>query len=160
MILESEKSSQGIWIYTIVKINLWRNIWIAWVGWFSRYSDWIRAGCSGIESRLGQDFPFVRTGPGVHLASCTMGNGSFPRVEATEAWGRPPHPHLVPKVLEKSRALPLLTLMACLAYKKRWKPAYIGCFNSTKLFVKSYRPVQCKNKNESEHTHIRILWAD
>ena len=29
-----------------------------------------------------------------------------------------PHPHLVPKVLEKSRAIPLLTLRACVAYKK------------------------------------------
>ena len=33
-------------------------------------------------------------------------------------------PHLVPKVLEKSRAIPLLTLRACVAYKKREKPSY------------------------------------
>ena len=32
--------------------------------------------------------------------------------------GMTPHPHLVPKVLEKSRAMPLLTLRACVAYKK------------------------------------------
>ena len=29
-----------------------------------------------------------------------------------------PHFHLVPNVLEKSRAIPLLTLRACVAYKK------------------------------------------
>ena len=29
-----------------------------------------------------------------------------------------PQPHLVPKVLEKSRAIPLLTLRTCVAYKK------------------------------------------
>ena len=28
----------------------------------------------------------------------------------------PPPPNLVPKVLEKSRAIPLLTLRACVAY--------------------------------------------
>jgi len=38
-------------------------------------------------------------------------------VEAAGAWGWPP-PHLVPKVLENSRAIPLLTLRACVAYKK------------------------------------------
>ena len=32
--------------------------------------------------------------------------------------GLTPHSHLVPKVLEKSRAIPLLTLRACVAYKK------------------------------------------
>ena len=26
----------------------------------------------------GWDFPHVQTGPGAHLASCTMGTGSFP----------------------------------------------------------------------------------
>ena len=30
----------------------------------------------------------------------------------------PPQPLLVPKVLEKSRAIPLLTQMGCVAYKK------------------------------------------
>ena len=29
----------------------------------------------------------------------------------------PPQTHLVPKVLEKSRAVPLLTLRACVTYK-------------------------------------------
>jgi len=32
--------------------------------------------------------------------------------------GLTPHPHLVLKVLEKSRAIPLLTLRACMACKK------------------------------------------
>jgi len=30
----------------------------------------------------------------------------------------PPPPHIVPKVLEKRRAMPLLTRRACVAYKK------------------------------------------
>jgi len=32
--------------------------------------------------------------------------------------GLTPHPHLVPKVLEKGKAIPLLTLRAWVAYKK------------------------------------------
>jgi len=32
-----------------------------------------------------------------------------------------PPPHLVPKALEKNRAIPLLTLRACVAYKKSVK---------------------------------------
>jgi len=51
--------------------------------------------------------------------SCTMGTGSFPGVEAAGAWGWCPHPHLVPKVLEMSTAIPLLTLRACVAYIKK-----------------------------------------
>jgi len=47
----------------------------------------LRAGRSGIEARWGRDFPPVQTGPGGHPASCTMGTGSFPGVEATGAWG-------------------------------------------------------------------------
>ena len=47
-----------------------------------------------------------------------MGTGSFSGVEAAGVWGWPP-PHLVPKVLEESRAIPLLPLWACVAYKKR-----------------------------------------
>jgi len=34
----------------------------------------------------------VQTGPGAHPASCTMGTGSFPRVETAGAWGWPPTP--------------------------------------------------------------------
>jgi len=47
-----------------------------WAGWLSRYSDWLRAGRSGIESRWGRDFSPVQTGPGAHPASCKMGTGS------------------------------------------------------------------------------------
>jgi hypothetical protein len=42
----------------------------------------------GIESRWGaRFFAHVQTGPGAHPASCTMGTGSFPGVEAAGAWG-------------------------------------------------------------------------
>ena len=78
----------------------------------------LRAGRSGIESLWGRDFPSVLTGPGAHPASCTIYTGSFPGVEAAGAWGWNPHPHLVPKVLKKIRAITLLTLRACVAYKK------------------------------------------
>jgi len=48
---------------------------------------------SGIESRWGRDFPNLsRTGPGAHPASCTMGTGSFPGLEAAGAWVWPPTP--------------------------------------------------------------------
>jgi len=32
--------------------------------------------------------------------------------------GLTPHPHPVPKILQKSTAIPLLTLRVCVAYKK------------------------------------------
>ena len=103
-------------VYRAYKLRAeWSRVW--WAGWLSRYSDWLRAGRSGIESRWGRDFPPVQTGPGAHAASCTMGTGSFPGVEAAGPPGWPP-PHLVPKVLEKSRAIPLLTLRTFVAYKK------------------------------------------
>ena len=47
----------------------------------------LRAGRSGIESRWGRDFPPFQSGLGAHPASCTMGTGSFPGIEATGAWG-------------------------------------------------------------------------
>jgi len=46
----------------------------------------LRGGRSGIEFRWGRDFPSVQTGPGVHVASCKIGTGSFPGVEAAGAW--------------------------------------------------------------------------
>ena len=58
-----------------------RHIFILWAGQLIRYSDWLRAGRSGIESRLGRDFPPVQTGPGAHPASCKMGTGSFQGVK-------------------------------------------------------------------------------
>ena len=44
-------------------------------------SDWLRAGRSGIESRWGQNFPPIQTGPGAFPASCKMGTRSFPGVK-------------------------------------------------------------------------------
>ena len=57
----------------------------------------IATGCGldgpGIESRWGARFSApVKTGPGAHPASCTMGTGSFPGVEAAGTWGWPPTP--------------------------------------------------------------------
>ena len=40
---------------------------------------------TGIESRWGARFSAaVQTGPGAHLASCTMGTGSYPGVKRLE----------------------------------------------------------------------------
>jgi hypothetical protein len=50
----------------------------------------------GIESRWGaRFFAPVQTGPGAHPASCTMGTGSFPRVESGRGVTLTPHPLLV-----------------------------------------------------------------
>ena len=49
----------------------------------------------GPGSNLGGEeiFTPLQTGPGAHPASCKMGNGSFPGVEAAGAWGwSPPTP--------------------------------------------------------------------
>ena len=43
---------------------------------------------------------------------------TFPGGRGGRGVGLTPHPHLVPKVLQKSKAVPLLTLRACVAYKK------------------------------------------
>ena len=43
--------------------------------------------CGLDESRWGRDFPSVQTGPVAHPASCAMGTGYFPGVEAAGAWG-------------------------------------------------------------------------
>jgi len=56
-----------------------------WAG----YSDRIRAGRCGIESRWGREFPPVQTAPGAHPASSKMGTGFFPGVEGG---GADPHP--------------------------------------------------------------------
>ena len=45
-----------------------------------------------------------------------------------------PHPHLVPRVLEKSRAIPLLTLKAFVACKKGENlPITVGTYRTTGL---------------------------
>jgi len=53
-------------------------------------------GLSGIESRWGQDFPPVQTGPGTHPASCTIGTGSFQGLKCSRGMGLTTHPLLVP----------------------------------------------------------------
>ena len=41
----------------------------------------------GLNPSGDEIFPPVQTGPGAHPASCTMGTGCFPGVEAAGAWG-------------------------------------------------------------------------
>ena len=90
----------------------------AWAGWLSRYSDWLRAGPSGIISRWGRDFPPFQTGPGALPASCKMGTGHFLWVEMAGAWGWSPRLHLECRGPRKSSAVPLPTLRSFVAYKK------------------------------------------
>ena len=50
-----------------------------WAGQRSQYSDWLQAGRSGDQIPVGARFSApVQTGPGAHLASCTMSTGFFP----------------------------------------------------------------------------------
>ena len=60
---------------------------------------------------MGRDFPPVRTGPGAHPASYTMGTGSFSGVNYGRGVLLTTHPLLVPWSW-KSRAIPLPTLWA------------------------------------------------
>ena len=70
---------------------------LSWVGQFSRYSDWLRAGRLGDRIPVGSRFSApVQTGPGAHPASCTMGTGSFPGVKSGRGVTLTPHPLLVP----------------------------------------------------------------
>ena len=94
-----------------IYICIYIYIYIKWAGWLSRYSDWLRAGWSGIESRWGRDFPPVQTGPGAHPASCKLGTGSVPEVKCGRGVLLTTHPLLVPRSW-KSRAIPLPTLWA------------------------------------------------
>jgi len=91
--------------------NLVARMFQLWAGWLSRYSDWLRARRSGIESRWGRDFPPVQTGPAAHPGSCKMGTGSFPGVKGGRGVSLTTHPLLVPRSW-KSRAIPLPTLWA------------------------------------------------
>jgi hypothetical protein len=64
-----------------------------WARKLSRHSDWLRAGRSGdripVEARFSAP---VQTGPGAHPASCTIGTGSFPRVECGRGVKVTPNP--------------------------------------------------------------------
>jgi len=93
-----------IYIYVCVCVCV-----CVWAGWPCRYSDWLRAGRSGIKSRWRRDFPPVQTGPGAHPASCKMGTWSFPGVKFGRCVLLTTHPLLVPRSW-KSRAIPLPNL--------------------------------------------------
>jgi hypothetical protein len=72
----------------------------------------LRAGRSGDRISVGARFSApVQTGPGAHLASCTMGTVSFAGVKSGRGGTLTPHPLLVPWSW-KSRAIPLLPLWA------------------------------------------------
>ena len=73
-----------------IKWDIWRLKTVPWAGYLSRYSDCLRTGRSGIEFRWGRDFSSVQTGSEAHPASYTIGNESFPGVEAAGVWGWPP----------------------------------------------------------------------
>jgi len=75
-------------------------------------TNWPRAGQSGDRILIGARFSApVRTGPGAHPASCTMGTGSIPGVKSGQGVTLISHPLLVPWS-RKSRAIPLLPLWA------------------------------------------------
>jgi len=66
----------------------------------------------GIESRWGARFSApVKTGPGAHPASCTMGSESFPEVKCGLGVTLTTYPLLVPWS-RKRRAIPVLPLWA------------------------------------------------
>ena len=78
----------------------------------------------GIESRRGaRFFAPVQTDPEAHPASCAMGTGSFPGVRCGQGVTLTPHTLLVPRS-KVSRAVPLLSLRAFMAYE-RVKPTYV-----------------------------------
>ena len=78
----------------------------------------------GIESRgVGFSAP-VQTGPEAHPASCTMGTGSFLGVRCSRGVTLTPQHPPSAEVKKFSRAIPLLSLRAFVAYE-RVKPTYL-----------------------------------
>jgi hypothetical protein len=78
----------------------------------------LRDGGSGDRNPVGaRFFAPVQAVPGAHPAYCTLGTGSFLGVKYGRGVTLTPHPLLVPKSW-KSRAIPLLSLSAFVAYKK------------------------------------------
>ena len=74
--------------------------------WAGNSSDGIVTGYGldgpGNESRWGARFSApVKTGPGAHPASFTMGTGSFPGVKSGRGLTLAPNPLLVPLVIKK-----------------------------------------------------------
>jgi len=104
----------------------------------------------GIESRWGTRFSApVKTGPGVHPASCTMGARSFPGVMS--GWGVTLTPHLllVPWS-RKSRAIRLLPLWAV-----RPVQSLSAC---ARVHLTRYTPHNC-SKELAKHTRIFTLYV-
>jgi hypothetical protein len=71
---------------TTLKVQVFRNVtsrrFEVILTWCSRDSDSLRAGRYGDQIPVGAKFfALVRTGPGVHPTSYTMGTESFPRVK-------------------------------------------------------------------------------
>jgi hypothetical protein len=60
----------------------------------------------------------VQTGPVAHPASFKMDTGSFPGVENGWDWTLTPHPLLVSRSKIQSRAIPVPSLRAFVAYEK------------------------------------------
>jgi hypothetical protein len=90
-----------------------------WAGLLNRHSDCLQVGRSGDRILVGARFSEpVKTGPGVHSASCTMGTGSFLGVESGRGVTLTPHSLLVLRFKQQSRALPILILRAFVACKK------------------------------------------
>ena len=76
-------------------------------------------GLDGPASNPGGDEIFRPSRPALGPTQTPVnGYRFFPESRGGRGVGLTPHPHLLPKVLEKSRAIPLLTLRACVAYKK------------------------------------------